>query len=109
MEAVTQADKVFHSLAAQLGTQKFLMGDRPTELDALAFGHLYTILTTRLDLIKANSLQAAMYGPLEYAQEVRHSRRLRTEDRNRVLQAVNISLGDLSVGAHRNCSECVNV
>uniref|UniRef100_A0A914RAP7 Metaxin glutathione S-transferase domain-containing protein n=1 Tax=Parascaris equorum TaxID=6256 RepID=A0A914RAP7_PAREQ len=34
------------------------MGDFPTELDALAFGHLYTILTTELpNMDLANSLR----------------------------------------------------
>uniref|UniRef100_H0VIF1 Metaxin-2 n=1 Tax=Cavia porcellus TaxID=10141 RepID=H0VIF1_CAVPO len=32
----------------QLGTQPYFFNKQPTELDALVFGHLYTILTTQL-------------------------------------------------------------
>jgi metaxin len=36
------------SLSEKLGSQPFFFGSRPTELDALVFGHLYTALTTQL-------------------------------------------------------------
>uniref|UniRef100_A0A1I7ZVZ3 GST_C_6 domain-containing protein n=1 Tax=Steinernema glaseri TaxID=37863 RepID=A0A1I7ZVZ3_9BILA len=42
------ADRVFRSLSVMLGSKDYFMGSQPTELDALAFGHLYTILTTEL-------------------------------------------------------------
>ncbi|CAG0882757.1 unnamed protein product [Darwinula stevensoni] len=43
-----EVDKCCHALSERLGTnQKYFFG-RATELDALAFGHLYTILTTDL-------------------------------------------------------------
>ncbi|KAL3070120.1 hypothetical protein niasHT_039050 [Heterodera trifolii] len=38
----------FHALSIKLGQQQFFVGDQPTELDALAFGHLYTLLTTEM-------------------------------------------------------------
>lgn len=37
-----------HALSERLGKQQYFFGDRPTELDALVFGHLYTLLTTPL-------------------------------------------------------------
>ncbi|KAF6737432.1 Metaxin-2 [Oryzias melastigma] len=36
------------ALSQRLGTQPFFFGKHPTELDALVFGHLFTILTTQL-------------------------------------------------------------
>ncbi|XP_050406650.1 metaxin-2 [Patella vulgata] len=36
------------ALAERLDSKQYFFGDKPTELDALVFGHLYTILTTRL-------------------------------------------------------------
>uniref|UniRef100_A0AAY5KJ72 Metaxin 2 n=1 Tax=Esox lucius TaxID=8010 RepID=A0AAY5KJ72_ESOLU len=36
------------ALSQRLGTQPYFFNKQPTELDALVFGHLFTILTTRL-------------------------------------------------------------
>ncbi|XP_005104660.1 metaxin-2 [Aplysia californica] len=36
------------ALSERLEKKEFFFGDRPTELDALVFGHLYTLLTTIL-------------------------------------------------------------
>jgi metaxin len=36
------------SLSEKLGNQQFFFGSKPTELDALIFGHLFTALTTTL-------------------------------------------------------------
>ncbi|XP_076825102.1 metaxin-2-like isoform X2 [Clavelina lepadiformis] len=36
------------ALAQKLANKKFFFGQKPTELDALVFGHLYTLLTTKL-------------------------------------------------------------
>uniref|UniRef100_A0A914GX53 Metaxin-2 n=1 Tax=Globodera rostochiensis TaxID=31243 RepID=A0A914GX53_GLORO len=47
-KVVERADKCFHALSIKLGHQRFFVGEQATELDALAFGHLYTILTTEM-------------------------------------------------------------
>ncbi|TKR88525.1 hypothetical protein L596_012757 [Steinernema carpocapsae] len=47
-ELLESAERVFRALSVMLGNKEFFMGTQPTELDALAFGHLYTILTTEL-------------------------------------------------------------
>nr|XP_039268504.1 metaxin-2-like [Styela clava]XP_039268505.1 metaxin-2-like [Styela clava] len=36
------------ALSEKLGEKEYFLGNQPTELDALVFGHLFTILTTRL-------------------------------------------------------------
>lgn len=36
------------SLSEKLGEQPFFFGEKPTELDAVVFGHLYTLITTAL-------------------------------------------------------------
>ncbi|KAF3841742.1 hypothetical protein F7725_023693 [Dissostichus mawsoni] len=40
--------KQWEALSQRLGTQPYFFNKQPTELDALVFGHLFTILTTRL-------------------------------------------------------------
>ena len=47
-EVVKRADACFAALSVKLGNRKYFTGTEPTELDALAFGHLYSILTTDL-------------------------------------------------------------
>ncbi|XP_064595149.1 metaxin-2-like [Liolophura sinensis] len=40
------------ALSERLDRQKFFFGEKPTELDALVFGHLYSILTTNLPVTR---------------------------------------------------------
>uniref|UniRef100_A0A915D2A3 Metaxin n=1 Tax=Ditylenchus dipsaci TaxID=166011 RepID=A0A915D2A3_9BILA len=57
-EVVAQCEKCFKALSVKLGNNRYFIGDQPTELDALAFGHLYTILTTELPNMRvANTLK----------------------------------------------------
>ncbi|KAG8559533.1 hypothetical protein GDO81_017367 [Engystomops pustulosus] len=41
-------DQCCQALSQRLGTQPYFFNKQPTELDALVFGHLFTILTTQL-------------------------------------------------------------
>ncbi|XP_075465113.1 metaxin-2 isoform X3 [Ascaphus truei] len=41
-------DQCCQALSQRLGTQPYFFSKQPTELDALVFGHLFTILTTQL-------------------------------------------------------------
>lgn len=60
---VKKADACFHALSTKLGNNKYIIGNEPTELDALTFGHLYTILTTEIPSMHlSNSLRK--YGNL---------------------------------------------
>ncbi|KAF6203850.1 hypothetical protein GE061_002185 [Apolygus lucorum] len=43
-----EVEKGCSALSDRLEKSKFFFGDQPTELDALVFGHIYTILTTPL-------------------------------------------------------------
>ncbi|CAE1276714.1 MTX [Acanthosepion pharaonis] len=40
------------ALSERLGNQAYFFGDKPTELDALVFGHLFTLITTDLPVTK---------------------------------------------------------
>ncbi|XP_053696603.1 metaxin-2-like [Sabethes cyaneus] len=47
-EVVQRVDKLCESLSMKLGKQLYFYGDEPTELDALVFGHLFSIFTMTL-------------------------------------------------------------
>ena len=47
-EVIEIADSIFQALSVKLGSKRYIIGDEPSELDCLAFGHIYTILTTEL-------------------------------------------------------------
>uniref|UniRef100_A0A0K0EIR5 GST C-terminal domain-containing protein n=1 Tax=Strongyloides stercoralis TaxID=6248 RepID=A0A0K0EIR5_STRER len=47
-EVIDIAENCFQSLSAKLGNNKYFFGDSPTHLDALVFGHLFSITTTLL-------------------------------------------------------------
>ncbi|XP_021940906.1 metaxin-2-like isoform X2 [Zootermopsis nevadensis] len=47
-EVYQEVENCCNALSVRLGNQPYFFGDRPTELDALVFGHLFTILTTPL-------------------------------------------------------------
>ncbi|XP_058452304.1 metaxin-2-like [Malaya genurostris] len=47
-ELVEKVDKLCLSLSARLDNKLYFYGDNPTELDALVFGHLFSIFTLKL-------------------------------------------------------------
>lgn len=47
-QVLEDVDQCCHALSQRLGTQPYFFNKQPTELDALVFGHLFTILTTQL-------------------------------------------------------------
>ncbi|KAK7792350.1 hypothetical protein R5R35_009958 [Gryllus longicercus] len=47
-EVYSEIESCCNALSQRLEDQKYFFGDRPTELDGLVFGHLFTILTTPL-------------------------------------------------------------
>ncbi|KAM6467522.1 metaxin-2 isoform 2-T2 [Liasis olivaceus] len=47
-EVLEDVDQCCQALSQRLGTQPYFFNKKPTELDALVFGHLFTILTTQL-------------------------------------------------------------
>uniref|UniRef100_A0A914VPC1 Metaxin glutathione S-transferase domain-containing protein n=1 Tax=Plectus sambesii TaxID=2011161 RepID=A0A914VPC1_9BILA len=48
LQVLEEVERCCRSLSSKLGTNLYFFGESPTELDALVFGHLYTILTTEL-------------------------------------------------------------
>ncbi|CAB3402271.1 unnamed protein product [Caenorhabditis bovis] len=69
-EVGEQAEKVFRALSAQLGSQKYLSGDLPTEADALLFGHLYTIITCRLPLTNITNILKEYPNLIEFTRRI---------------------------------------
>ncbi|XP_053139009.1 metaxin-2 isoform X3 [Hemicordylus capensis] len=47
-QVLEDVDQCCQALSQRLGTQVYFFNKKPTELDALVFGHLFTILTTQL-------------------------------------------------------------
>ncbi|XP_062820239.1 metaxin-2 isoform X3 [Anolis carolinensis] len=47
-QVLEDVDQCCQALSQRLGTQLYFFNKRPTELDALVFGHIFTILTTQL-------------------------------------------------------------
>uniref|UniRef100_A0A670I3Z8 Metaxin-2 n=1 Tax=Podarcis muralis TaxID=64176 RepID=A0A670I3Z8_PODMU len=47
-QVLEDVDQCCQALSQRLGTQQYFFNKKPTELDALVFGHLFTILTTQL-------------------------------------------------------------
>ncbi|XP_015265907.1 PREDICTED: metaxin-2 isoform X2 [Gekko japonicus] len=47
-QVLEDVDQCCQALSQRLGTQPFFFNKKPTELDALVFGHLFTVLTTQL-------------------------------------------------------------
>lgn len=47
-DVVQKVAKCCETLVEKLGNEEYFYGNRPTELDAVTFGHLFTILTTNL-------------------------------------------------------------
>jgi len=57
MEDVTaDVERCCLALSQRLGQQTYFFGDRPTELDALVFGHLFTLITTSLPLVSLSAV-----------------------------------------------------
>ncbi|VDN41665.1 unnamed protein product [Gongylonema pulchrum] len=48
----------------------YFLGDSPTELDALAFGHLYTILTTELPNMELTNCLRRYANLTEFCQRI---------------------------------------
>ncbi|KFB46395.1 AGAP008150-PA-like protein [Anopheles sinensis] len=47
-KVIADVDTLCQNLSTELGQQLYFFGDRPTELDALVFGHLFSIFTMKL-------------------------------------------------------------
>ncbi|EFO23963.1 metaxin 2 [Loa loa] len=64
------ADRCFKSLSSKLDHNEYFFGDSPTELDALAFGHFYTILTTELPNMELKNYLRRYSNLTEFCQRI---------------------------------------
>lgn len=69
-EVLESADRAFRSLSSQLGPSDYLMGEKPTEADALLFGHLYSIMTTPLPCHDLQNLLKKYNNLLDFTSRV---------------------------------------
>lgn len=69
-DVVNKAESCFQALSIKLGSNKYIIGNEPTELDALAFGHLYTILTTDLPTMDLSNLLRKYPNLLKYCYDL---------------------------------------
>jgi len=58
------------ALSDKLGSEAYFFGNSPTELDAFAFGHLYTILTTELPEIDVASIVRRYSNLVIFCQQI---------------------------------------
>ncbi|VDM93931.1 unnamed protein product [Onchocerca ochengi] len=63
-------DRCFKSLSSKLDHNEYFLGDSPTELDALAFGHFYTILTTELPNMELKNCLRRYSNLVEFCQRI---------------------------------------
>ncbi|KAL4003310.1 Tom37 C-terminal domain family protein [Acanthocheilonema viteae] len=64
------ADRCFKSMSSKLDRNEYFFGDSPTELDALAFGHFYTILTTELPNMELKNYLRRYSNLTEFCQRI---------------------------------------
>ncbi|GMR42004.1 hypothetical protein PMAYCL1PPCAC_12199, partial [Pristionchus mayeri] len=70
VDVMEAADKAFRCLSSHLATQDFVMGSRVTEADALLFGHLFAILTTRLPTMELSNALRKYPNLVEYTERI---------------------------------------
>uniref|UniRef100_A0A8C9RS47 Metaxin-2 n=1 Tax=Scleropages formosus TaxID=113540 RepID=A0A8C9RS47_SCLFO len=61
------------ALSQRLGTQQYFFNKQPTELDALVFGHLFTILTTQLTSDELSDKIKSYSNLLSFCRRIEHN------------------------------------
>lgn len=69
-EVYDSVDTCCQSLSEKLGDQRFFFGEKPTELDAVVFGHLYTLITTALPADRLTEIVQSHKNLAEFCQRV---------------------------------------
>lgn len=69
-EVVDEVRLCLRALSEKLDKNKFFLGDKPTELDAVVFGHLYTLKTSKLPGSPFNSAAAEFSNLVEFCKRV---------------------------------------
>ncbi|KRZ08143.1 Metaxin-2 [Trichinella zimbabwensis] len=68
-EVFDEVEYACECLSTKLGTNQYFGGDSPTEIDALIFGHLYTLLTTSLPNVAIGGILKKFPNLLEFCEE----------------------------------------
>lgn len=69
-DVFNECDKCFRALSLKLSDHRYFIGDQPTELDALAFGHLYTILTMEMPINEMMQRLAQYENLINFCQNI---------------------------------------
>ncbi|KRY39681.1 Metaxin-2 [Trichinella spiralis] len=67
-EVFDEVEYACECLSTKLGTNQYFGGNNPTEIDALIFGHLYTLLTTSLPNVAIGDILKKFPNLLEYCE-----------------------------------------
>lgn len=71
-EVYTEVDNCCHALSERLDKQTFFFNNKPTELDAMVFGHLYTIITTPLPDNRLATVVRSYRNLVDLCQTIEH-------------------------------------
>jgi len=71
-EVYTEVENCCMALSERLSTQPYFFNNKPTELDALVFGHLFTILTTPLPDNRLATIVREHRNLLDLCQRIEH-------------------------------------
>lgn len=67
-----EVDRACRALSERLGKQRFFFGEKPTELDALVFAHIFTILTTPLPSNRFASIVRGYSNLVDHCKIIEH-------------------------------------
>ncbi|OUC46674.1 hypothetical protein D917_07547, partial [Trichinella nativa] len=67
-EVFDEVEYACECLSTKLGANPYFSGNNPTEIDALIFGHLYTLLTTSLPNVAIGDILKKFPNLLEYCE-----------------------------------------
>ncbi|KRX43575.1 Metaxin-2 [Trichinella murrelli] len=79
-EVFDEVEYACECLSTKLGTNPYFSGNNPTEIDALIFGHLYTLLTTSLPNVAIEEYDTMLYESTSTLISVVSRRKLEKEE-----------------------------
>ncbi|KRX74851.1 Metaxin-2 [Trichinella sp. T6] len=69
-EVFDEVEYACECLSTKLGAHRYFSGNNPTEIDALIFGHLYTLLTTSLPNVAIGDILKKFPNLLQFCEDI---------------------------------------